>query len=175
MEDLREKIRALAEEVLGGSGVWVVDVETGAAGRRQVVRLFIDKPGGVTVGDCAHASRAMEDALDTREILPGSYVLEVSSPGLERPLRHPEEYEHFIGRRVRIVTRVPVAEQQALSGEIVEVTPAMVALRLPEGDLLSLPYEAIASAHLDAALWAKPDRPGRAGKQRKKKASKRRV
>src|SRR5262249_12681285 len=106
------------------------------------------------------------------------YVLEVSSPGLERPLRKPAEYEYFVGRRVRVVTRVPVLGSNAITGEILEATGTMVALKLDDGELLSLPFDTIASAHLDAELWpnsvtpddrkrgARPPR-GRSGADRK--------
>ncbi len=171
MEDLREKIRGIADQVLESRGIWLVDVELAPTGRRLVVRVFLDKPGGVTIGDCASASRALEDALDTEDAIPGSYFLEVSSPGLERPLRRPTEYEYFTGRRVRVVVRTPVDGASALTGEIVEATPAMVVLKKDDASLLSLPFEQIASAHLDAELWAKPDRPRtKRGKMGRKKA-----
>lgn len=158
MEDLRERIRAIADQVLEMRGVWLVDLELAPAGRRLVVRIYIDKPGGVTVGDCATASRHLEDALDVADAIPGSYFLEVSSPGLERPLRRPAEYEYFTGRRVRLVTRTPVAGASAVAGAIVEATSDLVVLRLDDGSLLSLPFEQIASAHLDAELWNKPEK-----------------
>ncbi len=153
MDDLRERVRALAESTLLGTGIWVVDAEIAPAGRRTIVRLFIEKPGGVTVDDCVRVSRSAEDALDTADVFSGTYVLEVSSPGLDRPLRKPSEYEYFVGRRVRIVTRVPVLGTNAIVGEILEATSTMVALKLDDGELLSLPFEAIAHANLDPVLW----------------------
>lgn len=153
MDDLRERVRALAESVLEGTGIWVVDAEIAPAGRRTIVRLYIDKPGGVTVDDCARVSRSAEDALDTQDVFSGSYVLEVSSPGLERPLRKIAEYQYFAGRRVRVVTRVPVLGSNAIVGEILEATETMVALKLDDGELLSLPFDSIANAQLTAELW----------------------
>ncbi len=153
VEDLRERVRSLADSVLEGTGIWVVDAEIAPAGRRTIVRLYIDKPGGVTIDDCAETSRAVEDALDTEDVFSGSYVLEVSSPGLERPLRRIAEYQYFVGRRVRVVTRMPVLGTNAVVGEILEATETMVALKLDDGELLSLPFDTIANAHLVADLW----------------------
>ena len=153
MEDLRERVRALAESTLAGTGIWVVDAEIAPAGRRTIVRLFIEKPGGVTVDDCVRVSRSAEDALDTADVFSGSYVLEVSSPGLDRPLRKPAEYQYFVGRRVRVVTRMPVMGSSAVVGELLEASSTMVALKLNDGELLSLPFDVIAHAHLDPELW----------------------
>ena len=153
MEDLRERVRALAESTLTGSGIWVVDAEIAPAGRRTIVRLFIEKPGGVTVDDCVRVSRSAEDALDTADVFSGSYVLEVSSPGLDRPLRKPSDYQYFVGRRVRLVTRMPVMGSNAVVGELLEATSTMVALKLSDGELLSLPFDEVAHAYLDPELW----------------------
>lgn len=153
MDDLRERVRALAETTLAGTGIGVVDAEIAPTGRRTIVRLYIEKPGGVTVDNCVRVSRSVEDALDTADVFSGSYVLEVSSPGLDRPLRKPAEYQCFLGRRVRVVTRVPVLGSSAITGEIVEATSSMVALKLSDGELLSLPFDVIAHGHLDPELW----------------------
>ena len=102
MEDLRERVRALADSVLTGTGIWVVDAEIAPAGRRTIVRLYIDKPGGVSVDDCARVSRSAEDALDTEDVFSGAYVLEVSSPGMERPLKSVADWRRFAGRQAAV-------------------------------------------------------------------------
>lgn len=152
MDDLKERVRGVAEGALDRTGVSLVDVELSGTPRRHIVRVVIDKPGGVSVGDCARASRVLDDALEAGSVLPGSYVLEVSSPGLSRPLKKPAEFEYFVGRRIRVATREAIGNEWQFTGEIAEATPALVTLRRGEGDLLSIPYESIATAQLDPGL-----------------------
>ena len=85
----------------------------------QLLRIFIDKAGGVSHADCALVSEQLSAMLDVEDPFPGSYVLEVSSPGLDRELRRPSDYEHFAGRRARLILR-PAAEGPATGSTIVE-------------------------------------------------------
>ena len=85
--DVREEVRRLATPLADEAGYEVVDVELAFQGARRVVRVMLDKPGGVTVVDCAVFSRKLSECMDMNQLLPGSYQLEVSSPGIERPLK----------------------------------------------------------------------------------------
>jgi len=109
-EEILQKVRALAEPLAAQEGMELVDVELGGPGGRQTLRLFIDKPGGVSLEDCSSISRAVSAALDVEDPLQGSYDLEVSSPGLDRPLRTPEHFQKYAGQRVRVKTYAPIAE-----------------------------------------------------------------
>lgn len=90
--------------VLAGYGLELADLELKGEGRRQVLRIFIDKPGGVTLDDCAEVSRDVSALLEVEDPIEGAYTLEVSSPGLDRPLKKPRDFERHIGRLVRIKT-----------------------------------------------------------------------
>ena len=109
-EEILEKVRQLAAPLAALEGLELVDVEIGGGGGRQTLRLFIDKAGGVSLDDCSSVSRAVSTALDVEDPLQGSYDLEVSSPGLDRPLRTPEHFEKFQGSKVRVKTFGPVPE-----------------------------------------------------------------
>jgi ribosome maturation factor RimP len=109
-EEILEKVRQLAAPLAAQEGLELVDVEIGGGGGRQTLRLFIDKAGGVTLDDCTSVSRAVSTALDVEDPLQGAYDLEVSSPGLDRPLRTPEHFEQFQGSKVRVKTFGPVPE-----------------------------------------------------------------
>jgi ribosome maturation factor RimP len=109
-EEILDKIRALAAPLAEQEGLELVDVEFGGGGGRQILRLFIDKPGGVSLDDCTSVSRAVSTALDVEDPLEGSYDLEVSSPGLDRPLRTPEHFRKYAGEKVRVKTFGPVPE-----------------------------------------------------------------
>ncbi|HVZ60825.1 MAG TPA: ribosome maturation factor RimP [Terriglobales bacterium] len=114
-----EELRQITERVAGTHGLEVVDVEFVGGGKARVLRLYIDKPGGVTHADCALVSREVGTILDVEDRIPGgSYVLEVSSPGLDRKLVHPRDYERFAGSRVRVRTVQPVEDSRNFEGRL---------------------------------------------------------
>ncbi len=103
-----EQIRALAEPVAADFGLEVWDVELRGSGRNRVLRVFLDRPegqAGVTIEDCERVSRRLGDVLDAYDVIEGHYLLEVSSPGVNRALRRPEHFERSVGRRVRLRLR----------------------------------------------------------------------
>src|SRR5207249_7203635 len=109
-EEILEKVRNLASPLAAQEGLELVDVEFAGAGGRQVLRLNIDRAGGVSLDDCTSVSRAVSAALDVEDPLQGAYDLEVSSPGLDRPLRTPEHFEKYAGENVRVKAYGPIAE-----------------------------------------------------------------
>src|SRR5258708_32105577 len=102
-----EKVQAITERVAGSLGLEVVEVELrGVGGKARMLRIFIDKPAGVTHEDCANVSREVGTILDVEDAIPGGqYTLEVSSPGLDRKLSRPADFERFRGSRVKLTTR----------------------------------------------------------------------
>jgi ribosome maturation factor RimP len=110
-------VREVVERVAASSGLEVVEVEMRGTGSNRRLRIFIDKPGGVTHEDCAQLSREVGTILDVEDLVPGgSYVLEVSSPGLDRKLSQPADYQRFVGSRVKLITRNPVNGQRHFVG-----------------------------------------------------------
>ena len=100
-----EKIREMAERVATSEGLALVDVELKGGRSNALLRVYIDKPGGVSHADCALVSEQLSAMLDVEDPFPGRYMLEVSSPGLDRELTKPSDFEHFAGRRARVVLR----------------------------------------------------------------------
>src|SRR5215813_256298 len=114
-----ERVREIVDRVAGSSGLEVVDVELRGGGKARMLRIFIDKPTGVTHEDCANLSREVGTILDVEDVVPGgSYVLEVSSPGLDRKLMKPADYERFTGSRVKLTTRQPVNGNRHFEGRL---------------------------------------------------------
>jgi len=137
-------------------GFEFVDLRWGGGSRRPSLRVRIDRPGsipghGVTVDDCATVSRALEPWLDAREDLPERYVLEVSSPGVDRPLLRDRDYERFRGERVAVKGHdILAGRARRLEGELLGLDEgaAVVMLRLPNGDEVRIPRDEIAGANL---------------------------
>jgi ribosome maturation factor RimP len=123
-----DQVRAIVERVATGSGLEVVEVELRGGGKARMLRIVIDKvpepgtvdkPVGVTHEDCANLSREVGTILDVEDVIPGnSYLLEVSSPGLDRKLLRPADYERFTGSKVKLKTRNPVNGNQQFEGRL---------------------------------------------------------
>ncbi|MBZ5648458.1 MAG: ribosome maturation factor RimP [Acidobacteriia bacterium] len=114
-----EHVRAIVERVAVSSGLEVVDVEFRGGGKARMLRIFIDKPGGVTHQDCESVSREVGTILDVEDAVPGgSYTLEVSSPGLDRRLTKAADYERFTGSRVKLQTREPIDGNRFFEGRL---------------------------------------------------------
>src|SRR6202049_395714 len=118
-EETIAKITEIAERVAGSEGIEIVDVQLLGAGRGRVLRIFIDKPQGVTHADCEFITQQVGTILDVEDVVPGAgYTFEVSSPGVERKLTKPREFERFVGQKVKVVLREPVENQRHLTGTL---------------------------------------------------------
>lgn len=151
-EAVLPRVQALADPLAQSLGLELVDVEYLREGSAWVVRLYIDKPGGIGLDQCSEFSRALGPALDVEEIVPNAYTLEVSSPGIERPLKKPTDFERFTGQRIKVKTFGPIpgakgAPQKNFQGTLLGLRGASVALET-EGQSVEIPLTAIAKANL---------------------------
>ena len=146
--EVREEVRQLAEPLAEEHGYELVDIEQASLGHHRVIRVFLDKPGGVTVDDCARFSRRLADAMDMNQIVPGRYHLEVSSPGLERPIRTLEAATRFVGQRVSLTTHEPRDGRRKFDGVLLAPEDGRVGVRLDEGDEHRFEWTAVKSARL---------------------------
>ena len=130
-----EHVREIAERVTASSGLELVELEfRGAGGKARMLRLFIDKPGGVTHADCEAVSREVGTILDVEDAVPGaSYTLEVSSPGLDRKLVRPEDFARFVGSRVKLTTREPIEGNRFFEGRLESFQGATLVLAMSAG------------------------------------------
>jgi ribosome maturation factor RimP len=113
-----DKVREIAERVAASSGLEVVEVELRGGGKARMLRIVIDKLAGVTHEDCATVSREVGTILDVEDAISGSYTLEVSSPGLDRKLIRPSDYERFTGSRIKLTTQQPVNGNRHFEGRL---------------------------------------------------------
>jgi len=128
-----EKVQAITERVAGSLGLEVVEVELRGGGKARMLRIFIDKPSGVTHEDCARLSREVSTILDVDDTVgSGPYVLEVSSPGLDRKLFRAAHFERFQGSRVKLTTRMPVNGNRHFEGRLEHFESGKLTLDLAE-------------------------------------------
>ena len=151
-EEILERVRQIAAPLAAQEGLELVDVELGGAGGRQVLRLYIDKAGGVSLDDCtsvcSSVSRAVSAALDVEDPVDGAYDLEVSSPGLDRPLRTPEHFEKFKGSKVRVKTYAPLGDRKTFVGTLKDFVEGQVVVDV-DGQEFRIPREQIAKANVE--------------------------
>ena len=143
-----EKIRAIVERVAGSEGLSLVDVELKGGRSNALLRVYIDKPGGVTHGDCELVSEQLSAILDVEDPFPSTYTLEVSSPGLDRKLVRASDYQHFAGRRARLVLREAPTENKVLEGRLVGFEDGRVRLDADRTGLVEVALENISKARL---------------------------
>jgi ribosome maturation factor RimP len=142
-----ERIREAAERVARSAGVEIVDVEW-KIGKQRFLRVYIDKPDGVSHRDCEAVSNQLSVILDVEDLVPGPhYILEVSSPGLDRKLTRPAEFERFAGRLARISTNEPVENQKFFEGRLAGFADGKVQIEV-KGRMVAVPVEGIRKANL---------------------------
>ena len=142
-----DKIREAAERVARSEGLEVVDVEW-KVGKQRFLRVYIDKPGGVSHNDCEALSKQLSVILDVEDLVPGpGYILEVSSPGLDRKLVKRADYERFVGRLARITLDAPVENAKFFEGRLAGISGDTVQIEV-KGRRIDLPYAAIRKAQL---------------------------
>jgi ribosome maturation factor RimP len=151
-----ERIREIAVRVAGTYGVLVDDVVMRRERGNDVLRVVLDRPGpgatpedSVSITDCERVSQELSTILDVEDLLPDSYTLEVSSPGLDRPLREARDYVRFAGRLAKLVTREPVNRQTAFAGRLRGMDGQDVLFENEGGKLVRLPLALISRARLE--------------------------
>jgi len=142
----------LAGSVAVEYAVEVVDIEFAGSMRRPTVRIFIDKTGGVTLDDCAQFSRAMSAVLDVEDPIKSSYVLEVSSPGLDRPLKRLRDFEMNTGRLARIITKESIERQNFFVGRITGLQDSTIILTMKDNTVIKIPFDLVSRARLEIEL-----------------------
>lgn len=127
-----DRLHEIVTPILWTMGLELVDVECVGQGSRTVVRVYIDKPGGVTVSDCERAHVALSPALDVNDPFPHPYTLEVSSPGLDRPLKRLQDYRRAVGTQVSVKLKQPIDGQWRIIGVLEEVNAQAMTMIVSE-------------------------------------------
>jgi ribosome maturation factor RimP len=154
--DVVERVRTAAARVAAGYGLEIFDVQFRREASGMVLRVQIDRPGpaataadSVSVEDCAHVSRDLSAVLDVDDVVPVAYTLEVSSPGLDRPLRHADDYRRFSGRRAKLVMREAVDGQTYFKGRLNGLDEGCVLIDTDDRRRHRVPLGVITRANLE--------------------------
>lgn len=149
---LTEKIQEIAATVTDSCGIELVHVEILGSTKKMIVRIYIDKPGGVTLDDCSDVSRRIERVLDREDFIHSSYLLEVSSPGIERRLYNLQDFRKFVGHAAKIKTLEPINGQKNFRGIIKSVEDNDVIFQDRASGEIRIAYDLISKANLEMDL-----------------------
>lgn len=141
-------MKELAIPILEREALELVDIEFKREARGWVLRIYIDKEGGVSLNDCTLVSQQLGDVLDVEDPIDTPYILEVSSPGLTRPLKGTKDYQRYIGRLVKIKTYKEIYGKKVFIGELSGLKEGIVNIKIDK-KVYEIPYGLIASAHLE--------------------------
>jgi ribosome maturation factor RimP len=149
-KELLEKITEIGERTAMGTDIEIADVQLRGGGNARLLRVYIDKPGGVTHEDCERISRGLSKLLDDEDIIPGdSYTLEVSSPGIDRPLFKPRDFERVVGQKIRLAVQPPGQQsRQSLEGRLTQFADGALEVEVAPGNLVHIPLENVHKAKL---------------------------
>ncbi len=153
MADMTDQIRNLLDPILDSLGLSLWDMEFQKHGPKWLLRIYIDREAsGVTLNDCEAVSRDLGALLDVEDIIPHSYTLEVSSPGLDRTLSKPEHFIRFSGNTVKIKTFQPFNGQKVFLGKLLGLAGETVQIELESGDVVEIPVGNVAKASLQVSM-----------------------
>ncbi|MEJ2108836.1 MAG: ribosome maturation factor RimP [Acidobacteriota bacterium] len=155
-QSLVNRITDVAEQVAASMGMEVVLVEIKGSGNRSTLRTFIDRPEGISLDDCERFSKRFSVLLDVEDWIPFSYTLEVSSPGINRPLVKESDFKRFCGKNVKVRTQVPVEGQKNFKGTIAKVTDGRIEIEITPGKTVEIALMDIEKANLIGDLNLRP-------------------
>lgn len=147
-----KKVEGIVHPFLEVEGLSLVDIEYKWEKKGWVLRIYIDKEGGVTVDNCAQVSRELGQLLDVEDMIPTSYSLEVSSPGLDRPLKKEKDFISYAGRKVRIRTKDYVSGRRNFRGDLLGCTEGKVSVKVEGGGIFVIPFSSILKANLEIEI-----------------------
>jgi ribosome maturation factor RimP len=154
-EDIVDRVHAITEPILSNQEIELVDVEYRRESQGWVLRLYIDKAGGVTLDDCSRISQEVGRTLDVEDFIPNAYTLEVSSPGLTRPLKREKDFMKYCNHRIKINTFDPIENRRKFKGKLLGVSENHIQIEMEEG-VFQIPLSNVAKANLDIdwnTLW----------------------
>jgi ribosome maturation factor RimP len=150
MDAIVERVWRLAAPLAAQEGMEIIDIEFRSEGGRagRVLRLYLDKEGGPNVDDISRVSRALSDVLDAENAIDTAYTLEVSSPGINRPLKRPEHFARFLGKRIRVRTRDMIEGQRSFLGTLSDVSNDKIVLA-QDGRDYNIPFSVIEKSNYE--------------------------
>lgn len=153
--EIREELKEIIEPILKENGFELIELIYRREGRNPTLRILADKKGGITVGECSFLNQMIGDALDKRDLIQEPYILEVNSPGLDRPLKTENDFGRVLGKKIRVNTRRSlegIVKGNTVTGILKEVDANSIKLEIDSGEVLEIPLENIARGVLEIEI-----------------------
>lgn len=147
-----DRVRVIAVPILSNEGMELVEIQYRREGRGWVLRLIIDKEGGVTVDDCSHISQEVGKSLDVEDFILVPYALEISSPGLTRPLKNERDFIKYQNHLIRVKTFDPIGNQRQFKGKLLGISEKRIEIEV-DGGVYQIPLSNVAKANLEIELY----------------------
>jgi ribosome maturation factor RimP len=147
-QEIKGRVSDLVSPILADQGMELVDLEYRREGRGWVLRLYIDKEGGVTLEDCVRVSQEIGTTLDIEEVIETSYSLEVSSPGLNRPLKTEKDFNKYRNRLIKVKTFNPIDSRRNFKGRLRAISEGWIEMEI-DGGIVTIPLANVAKANLE--------------------------
>ena len=151
--ELREDLARRFRDLLSEESFDLWDLEFASQSGATVVRVLVDRPPGVTLADCTYWNKKLGRYLEAEGLIPGRYVLEVGSPGIQRTLARPEHYARFVGSNLEVKLNDPLDGRRTFRGELRAAGPDTIVVSDPDAGVISLPYQAIRKSQLIVDPW----------------------
>jgi ribosome maturation factor RimP len=150
-QEIVDRVRAIAEPIVADEGMELVDIEYRREARGWVLRLYIDQEKGVSLDDCVRISQEIGRSLDVEDLIPAPYTLEVSSPGLNRPLKKEADFIKYRERKIKVKTIDPIGNRRQFKGRLLDVSDQRIEMEMEQGTVW-IPLSNIAKANLEIDL-----------------------
>ena len=148
-KELLERLTEIGERSAMGTDIELVEIQLKGSGKARLLRVYIDKAGGVTHGDCELISQRLGELLDKEDPIPdSSYTLEVSSPGIERRLTKPRDFERVVGQKIRLAVQPPGENRRQLEGRLAQIANGALEVEVAPGNLVHVPLDVVQKANL---------------------------
>lgn len=144
-----EEITQIAQPILDRYNAELIDIGISGSRHRPILRMLVDKEGGITLGECSDINRQLSEILDKDDAIKESFILEVSSPGLDRPLKKKKDFEKVIGKKINLYTKEYVEGKNFFCAVLDSVDEKSISLVTKDGQILKVPYENINKANLE--------------------------
>jgi len=147
-KEIIDRVRTVANPILSSEGMELVEIQYRREARGWVLRLYLDKEGGVTLDDCTRASREVERSLDVEDFIPSPYILEVSSPGLTRSLKDEKDFLRYCNRLIKVKTLNPIENRRQFMGKLLKISENRIEIET-DGGVFQIPLSNVAKANLE--------------------------
>jgi len=147
-----QRVTEILGSIIEGKGIGVTDITYKREGTRMALRILLDKPGGITLNECGSINNDLSDMLDKGNVISERYILEISSPGLDRPIKERRDFEKSLGKKIRVATYANIEGKNVFIGKLLGISESAIVIEEKNGISTEIPQNKIAKARLEIII-----------------------